>query len=376
MMVSTSSAAAHPEEKPFRIDFAIGEGFVLEKPDLFRFSTRLRAQFLYAIDDAAEVRQSLSLRRARITFGGYVFGKENSYRLELALSPRDMLVRDGVPQTTPILDFYFRFSHLRDLALQVGQYKVPFNRERLVSSANFNLVDRSLVSAEFDLDRDLGFDLRSKDLFGLGFLRYHLGIFIGEGRNTLDLSDFGNLYVARIEVLPLGLFDDLSEGDLDRSDSPKLSLGVAYAFVDDAKRERGLLGNRPADGGTTDTHNLHADLLFLFRGISLIGGFSWRNGSRNPGDTPPASEPRDAYGFFVQPGYLLPWFDLELVARFSRIIPFGDSSATLSSELGGGLNYYFVEHSMKMQADFFHLWRTNDLGNGSDVFRLQLQAAF
>ena len=373
---ASSTVAETKEEKPWRIDFEIGEGFVLEKPELYKLAIRVRGQFLYLLEDAEEAEQSFQLRRMRVSFGGYVFAKQIQYKLELAFAPRDLAYRDGSPTQSPLLDLYFRFSQLRDLTFQIGQYKVPFNRERVISSGDLNLVDRSLTNAEFALERDLGFDFRSKDLFGLGFLRYYLGMYIGEGRNTFELSDFGLMYVARLEALPLGLFDDYSEGDLERSESPKLSIGVSYAFLDEAKRDRGINGSVPDDEGTTDFHVIEGDVFFVWQGLSLLSEIFWRDGRRDPGEAAPAELPRDGWGFMIQPAYLLPFFDLEVAARFSRVNPRSGSSLTKISELGGGLNYYFVEHSMKLQADFFHLWDRSDIGDGTDVFRVQLQAAF
>ena len=76
------------------------------------------------------------------------------------------------------------------------------------------LFDRN---AEFTLDRDLGLDIRSKDLFGLDKLRYYAGVYIGEGRNTsnktIGAGDQGLLYIGRVEIMPLGSFDDYSEAD-------------------------------------------------------------------------------------------------------------------------------------------------------------------
>ena len=258
----------------------------------------------------------------------------------------------------------------------MGQYKVPFSLERSVSSGNLNLVDRSIVNKEFTVDRDIGLDLRSKDLFGLGLLRYYVGIYAGEGRNTFDFSDFGVMALARVELLPLGMFKDSKQGDLKRTASPKLAIGVAYAFVDNAKRDKGILGSVPEDGGTTDTHNATADLVFMWRGLSLFSAFHFRDGRRNPPNDAMTVDPvRDGYGLLVQPGYLLPWIDLEIVARFAMTRPsFSGSALDRKNELGGGLSYYFVSHSMKLQADNFTLWTTGE--DSENFFRLQLQAAF
>ena len=44
--------------------------------------------------------------------------------------------------------------------LWVGQTKLPGNRERVISSANLQQVDRSLLNSRFNIDRDFGFQLR------------------------------------------------------------------------------------------------------------------------------------------------------------------------------------------------------------------------
>ena len=79
------------------------------------------------------------------------------------------------------------------------------------------------------------FDLYSDDLFGLDLLRYHLGIYAGEGLNawedTIGAGDSGFLYNARLEVLPFGVFDEYTEVDFERSSTPRLSIGAASALL-------------------------------------------------------------------------------------------------------------------------------------------------
>jgi phosphate-selective porin OprO and OprP len=386
LLVSATTTATTADTGAFRVGFKLGDGFLIEQPNALLLNIRTRGQFLYTIENndlstapptLLGTTTSLQFRRLRVTFSGYVFGKQNVYRMELGFSPRDIAVRNNVARQTPLIDYYFRFTHLRDLTLQVGQYRVPFDRERMTSAGNLNMVDRSILNDEFTLERDLGFDLRSNDLFGLGFLRYYAGVFIGEGRNTFELSDFGLNYIVRLEVLPLGLYDDSSLGDLPRTPSPKLTFGVGYGYLDRAKRDQGILGIIPVDLGTTNFHLATADAYFVWRGLSILGAFFFRNGERNiPLNTIEFDRPRNAYGFMLQPAYLLPWIDLEIEARFDRIVPYGETLVTLRSDLGVGLSYYFVGHSMKLQADFFHQWLTNDLANSNNIFRLQLQTAF
>lgn len=359
-----------------------GTGFVFQTEDGdFSFAPRLRAQFLYTLEKAEgeDALQSLQLRRARLQFKGNYFGEANKYKVELALSPGDVGMNDGAPPATSILlDWYLDFTQLRDLTLRLGQYKIPHNRQRVVSSGDLELVDRSIVNAEFNLDRDIGFDLRSEDFLGLDILRYYVGVYAGEGRNTRGAYDLGMLYLARVEWLPLGMFDDYQEGDFERLASPKLSLGLGAAHLRNARGNRGILGGAPSDGGTTDINSFTADAVFRYSGFSLTTEWMLRDGTRDPGEAGEEEGPRNGFGGMLQASYLFPGTRFGVAARGSAIEPTGDdSSLAAQNELGAGVSYYFAQHPFKLQADYFRLGEEdgNDMAYAHQV-RAQLQASF
>jgi hypothetical protein len=258
-----------------------------------------------------------------------------------------------------------------------------------------NMVDRSMVNAEFNLDRDIGFQAMSKDLGGLGGrLAYYAGVFMGEGRNAFELTDPGMLFVGRLEVNPFGKFDDYTEGDLARSKKPGLSIGGAYAFQDRAHAARGNVGVYPADRGTTNFHHITTDLAFKWRGLSfatalhLRKGFNRTSGGAldDTGAVIPTVAARQGLGWYAQLGYVVPKIPLELVGRYGLVR--NNYGKTLSSlpdadEAGGGLNWYFVGHDLKLQLDYHRLW-DESMGmtpaerrsNGTDRVRLQFQVYF
>lgn len=380
--------------------FRPGKGLSLVSKDgRFAMIPRLRVQFLYSMvhENASDseleqelgepVAHSLQIRRARLQFTGHVFGKHNKYKAEFAFSPRDEGFRDAGPSRTPILDWYAEFDYLRDLTFRIGQYKVGYSRQRVVSSGNLQMVDRSAANGEFNLDRDIGFDFRSKDFLGLDRLKYYAGVFMSEGRDAFEFDDFHLMYLARVEYLPFGGFKDYSEADLERG-KPRLSIGAAYGFVDDAERDRGILGSTPSDGGTTDYHNVTADLMFKWAGFSLFGEFYWRDGKRRYGDATiddgmgnqipaPREDARNGLGWSVQPGYVVPRIPLEISSRYSQVRGLGnDTSMGDRDEVGGAISYYFAEHPLKLQADYFRKWDDAGISDGTDQVRVQLQVAF
>ncbi len=371
------------------VRFSPGRGLSIASDDgLFALNTRVRLQVLYSAEDAPgqDLAHSLTLRRARLVFTGNFFGADNRFKLELALSPRDEGIRDVFesdgPQRTPLLDYYLEFRQLRELNVRVGQYKVPFSRQRVISSGNLQLVDRSIVNGDFTVDRDVGLDIRSRDLFGLGFLRYYLGVYIGQGRDAVGADDFGLMYVGRLEVLPFGMFDDYQEVDFARSYTPRLSIGVGFAAIDRARGDRGILGTVPDDGGTTNTQHFAADVVFMYGGFSFFSEFLLRMGQRNPGDAVdpmgvliPAQPASEGWGLMAQAGYLLPNLPVEISARYGTTQPLGVfSTQRTRSELGLGLSYYVAQHPFKVQLDAFRIW-ADQFDVGATRIRLQVQAS-
>lgn len=386
-----------------RSKYKIGKGFtVASKDGRFSLQIRGRMQFRYDIEHPnlpdTQTHQILQVRRMRLLLQGTVFSPYIKYHFQFGFSPRDMVNdlpnEEGSVRRNPLRDARIEFDRLRDFTVWVGQFKVPFSRQRMLSSSNMNLVDRSAVNAEFNLDRDIGIQAMSKDVGGLGNrLAYYAGVFIGEGRNNYAVSDFGMLYVGRVEVLPFGKFDDYVEGDIGRSKTPGLSIGGAYAFQDRAHVARGVVGDYPADRGTTDFHHVNADIMFKWHGVTLQTALHWRKGfnRRSGGATDEMGDPialeaaRSGLGWYGQLGWVVPKIPLEIVGRYSLIRnTFGAASSLRDAdEAGGGINYYFVGHDLKLQLDYFRLWDQSmgaspaeRAANGLDRVRLQLQVYF
>lgn len=368
-----------------------------------RFSLQLRArvQLRYDLEHpnvaGESTRHMMQVRRMRLQLQGNVFAQHVKYYLQLGFSAKDM--SSGLPsepaiRRNPVRDARIELDRLRDATVWFGQFKVPFNRQRVISSSAMNLVDRSSVNGEFTLDRDLGLQILSKDVGGLGKLGYNLGIFFGEGRNAYEPRDLGLLYVGRVEVLPFGKFDDYVDADLRRTRSPKLSIGAAYAFQDRAHAPQGVIGEPFADGGTTNFHHFTADLMFKWVGVSLHSAFFLRRGAHrrsggaldeDTGMPIPTVAARQGIGWYGQLGWVVPAIPLEFVGRYALIRNiYGDrSSLHDSEEVGGGINWYFAEHNLKLQIDYFRLW-DESLGatfgeqarRGTDRIRVQGQLYF
>lgn len=386
-----SAATAPPPENPdgptkdIVIDHIPGQGVRIATGNgRFSFQTWLRTQlrdtFVHTPGTPDDLHHTLELKRLSLFFAGNVFGPHNKYFVQLVFDPRDLGLTGGQVTQSPIFDVILTFDYLRDLSIRVGQYKPFFSRQFIGGWGDLQFVDRASMQGEFLLDRDLGFDLFSNDLGGLDKLRYSVGVYAGQGRNNIQARDFHMTYLARFEVLPLGGFDEYVESDLERRAQPKLALGAAYAFQDDARLDRGVSGAVPADGGTTDMHSVVGDMMFKWRGFSANGEVFWRYGQRTGGDEVddlgepiPVVAPRNGLGWFAQGGYLLPMVPVEFAVRGGQLLPLGTTSMPATEELGGGLSWYLRGHALKLQADYFHTWIGAGIADGSNMVRLQLQ---
>jgi hypothetical protein len=376
--------------------FKPGKGLVFSSRDGdFSMAIKSRIQLRYEAEQDGDAdpkfEQVFMVRRARLQIAGNFFGKHNKYKLQMALSPGDMQFGEFGAKNSPTFDAIAEFDYLRDFTISVGQFMVPFNRQRIVSSGNFELVDRSLGNNEFQLDRDIGIQANSNDLFGLGKIRYLAAVFMGEGRDAYHFSDTGLLYVGRVEFLPFGDSTnrwDYEEGDQEHVEKPRLSVGAAYAYDQKSVHDRGVVGNLPSDGGTTDFHMATADLVAQWQGVSLSGEFYVRRGKRNFGDatvvdpdtgaTVPAAQAqaRNGSGWYAQLGYVFKPAPLGLAARFSQVLA-ADKKTSLKdgNEISFGPSWYIAGHNLKIQGDYAHFWQKK-LDDGHNAIRVQLSAGF
>ena len=334
------------------IKFRPGKGVEINSADDdFQLRIRVRVQMLYTYvngdvgpDESDEKDQNLNdfrLRRARFVFQGHFFGKHNQYKLEI-----DPLRRDNV-----VLDYYLDFTKNRDIQVRVGQYKISSNRQRVISSGNLQMVDRSRVNSEFTLDRDMSIDIRSRDFLGKNRMRYVLGLSTGNGLNNPQFTDFAMVYLARFEYLPMGIFRDMSEVDFART-KPRLAIGATYSFFDNANQDRGMFGEPFQDGGTADYHFVFVDAMFKARGFSAITEFAFRTGTRKLGDIIPTDpeydpdlpvDPRNGLGWMLQAGYLIPNQRFEFAGR-GAIKQATRSPTSLKDDyaITGSVSWYFA----------------------------------
>lgn len=310
-----------------------------------------------------DVESGFLIRRSRLKFSGFAFDPRVTYKIELGLSNRDISPSsdfDEVKQGSRlILDAVVKYRFADHWTVWMGQTKLPGNRERVISSQQLQMVDRSALNSRLNLDRGTGIQLHGKYKLGKMEIRPIASWSMGEGRNITINNVGGYEYTGRLEVLPFGAFTkkgDYFGADLTREEQPKLSIAATYDFNDGSARQRGNLGNFITDTNgtyvTNDLTTIFADLMFKYKGFSVMSEFATRTAAdKVAGGT--GSTFATGQAFNIQTGYNFK-NNFEVSGRFTQLTP---DDATWSSlpeqnEYTLGLSRYFKGHNLKIQSDF------------------------
>jgi hypothetical protein len=343
--------------------FSYGKGLGITSPDsLFMLNIRFRIQNRFAfatesLEDLDIKEVEARVRRLRLRFDGFIYNPKLTYVIQLSFSRGDMDFDDtGFPNV--VRDAIVLYSVNEHFTIGLGQTKLPGNRQRVNSSGDLQLPDRSIVNSTFNVDRDFGLQFYYNNK--IGFMTYVLrgAITSGEGRNV-STSDRGLAYTGRLELLPFGYFTnggDYFEGDLSREPKPKLSVGLTYSNNENATRTGGQLGVFLPPGQQRDIETGMVDFLLKYNGWALASEYL----NRSTIDPLILIDPIESdyafiykgHGFNLQGSYLFK-NNLELVSRFSEVKPdmeLADFTPYIK-QYTIGTTKYVKGHRVKLQCD-------------------------
>lgn len=330
---------------------------------------------------------NMLIRRSRLKFDGFAFTPDLGYKFEVGLANRDQSGSSEFTGNAPryIMDAVLMWRFYRNFELWLGQTKLPGNIERVISSANLQQVDRSLLNRLFNIDRDMGIQLRHQHYLSEKLLiREKIAFSQGEGRNVTTGNQGGHQYTARLEVLPFGEFTsdgDYSGADLAREPHPKLMLAATYDTNQDAVRTRSNLGPyMVTDTGLYEStiETLFVDAMLKYAGFSLMAEYALRDAGDpvavNSDGTPTGDVVLIGEGINLQAGYLLE-SNWEVSGRYTHVAPDGPvTGETPETQYTFGISRYLAGHKLKVQTDLSYL----DAGPKPDelMYRLQVEIHF
>ena len=330
---------------------------------------------------------SMLIRRSRLKFDGFAYSPKLQYKVELGLSNRDQSGASKYTSNAPryILDAVLKYNFHGNFVLWFGQTKLPGNRERVISSANLQQVDRSLLNSRFTIDRDMGVQLRHHFKLTDRFLVKEIfSIAQGEGRNITTGNIGGHQYTSRVELFPFGDFTgkgDYKGSDLKFEPSPKLSLGFAYDFNNNASKTRSNQGTYMTnDIGfySTNISTLFLDAMYKYNGFSFMVEYANRTAddafAKNSDGSLTGDEVQVGSGLNLQTGYLISK-TIELSGRYTNIsLDVNNSGQAHENQYTLGLSKYISGHQLKIQTDLSYAdigFKKNQL-----LYRLQVDIHF
>lgn len=376
-------ASAPPQREP---DAAGGpqvgygaDGFEVRDPgDRYRIVLGGRVQFRYASpysddpldpEELGRERETLtSIRRARVRLRGHVLSPKLTFNVQYDLV------------NTWLLDARVDYEVRPWLQLRAGQWKADYNRERVASSGEQQMVERSIVNRVFTIDRQNGAMVHGRVREERpGDSNYWVGVFNGGGRSRGN-DDWRPLWVARYQWNLAGGGVDFTGSDLDRTHALRAIVAVAASGNQSAYTRFSSDGASQVEDlptGETGEYRLvqwMAESAMRWRGVSLQQEYHWKRASnRTSGLT------RRLDGYYVQGGVFPHDFwrtaprPLEFTARYATVDPNLGSPEDHRDEVTIGANWFLRRHRNKLSADASRLRFDTLAGFTQATTRVRLQ---
>lgn len=222
----------------------------------------------------------------------YFFGNRRTFlRLSGEAGPQKLsfLVQANLTESDILLDAWMAYKPIEGLEFKAGQMlSVGNNREMLFIEDHLSFIDRSLLSRELSRSgREFGLAVSYGRPFGNFNWTLHAMLSSGDGANSFGVdsrdADLGGVkYAGRLDLLPLGLFEEGNErqmADLTGEEKPKLLIGLAGSLNIGASDRVGEghggveLYNVNGELEYADYRKVYADILLKYKGFALMGEY-------------------------------------------------------------------------------------------------------
>ncbi len=260
-----------------------------------------------------------------------------------------VLAADREDGSVGIEDFKIGYEINDEFDVAVGNFKLPFLREELLSSKRQLAVDRSLTTEFFTLDRSEQIQLG----YSSGNIKAAIAISDGldEEFSTIGADPVDFAITGRVDVTLMGSSSQGKDFVAWTSDDDTY-LGVGAAVHYQAGDDDNADNSSESDA---DYLAWTVDALFKSQGLSVMGAVTGGDvSSAAPGV---AGGERSPLGFLAQAGYMVT-DKFQPFVRYDYIDPDGDqadfgaaSEVDTVQALTFGANYYIQKHNLKLTGD-------------------------
>lgn len=339
---------------------------------------------------------TFELRRVRMKVGGHGYRPWLKYYFEVDWQPTRSSGDDHNDSAARIFDWRIMFEKYQWIQLQIGQWKIHYNRERVDSSGKQQFVERSIVNSVFTIDRQVGVMLHGHLAPGTLFdSRYYAGVFTGSGRGEAN-DDDQMMYMGRFQWNFLGRDLKWEQSDTEYHEKPAGSLAFA-GYTTTGKCTRwsssgcGSLGtnNSLGLGFTSDSNaadgqfrveGLVEEFAFKWAGLSIQHEYHWKQVKDSGGGIAGVGNSKtNLMGSYAQigyfPHYIIPVIPkpLEFAFRYAFVDPNVSAKDDKLQEFTFATNWFFAGHRNKVTMDVSHLTLAQPVGKDLTEQRVRLQ---
>ncbi|WP_111671610.1 porin [Algoriphagus litoralis] len=335
----------------------------------FRFSSP-DDQNPVTFDDFTNENQRLfKINRARLKIGGHAYQPWLKYYFEYELGQSNLL------------DFRVMLEKWPWLKFKLGQWKVEFTRERLISSGEQQLVDRSLINRQFTLDRQQGITVYGNlDGGGIANFDYWVAILTGTGRGSTANDDNRLMYFGRFQWNFLGREVPFEGGDLEISEKPAGVIALAGATNTSPYTRFSQSGGGSLEGFENGLPGQYLVKQFQLESAFNYRGFSWASEwHRKQIQDNINLTTTTLAGYYLQAGYFPHlvfnfWPEkMEIATRFAKYRPDITIPNNQQKEFAVALNYFFVAHKNKLTVELTRFEFQDQSLPQSDETRIRVQ---
>jgi len=360
------------------------KGFTFTTPDSnFQMHIEWRGQFRISyptdndpitLEDFGQEKVHLSINRARMKVGGHGYKPYIKYYLEYEVFGN------------ALLDFRFMFEKFSFLKFKIGQWKVQYNRERIISSGKQQTVERSILTRPFTVDRQQGISLFGR--VGKGKIydfNYWVSALSGTGRGKDTNDDSHLMYMTRLQWNMNG--ESLSFTGSDLKYHERFAAILAFGAVTNRSPYTRFStaggGQLPGfEEGVESQYRVNQwvqEFAFKYRGASLQQEFHWKEIHDFVNNTETTMTGNLAQiGYF--PHYILSGFPkaIEGFFRYAFYNPNDSINNDLQFEYTIGLNWFVSGHRNKFSAEisFLNFQSTTDQASDDNRIRVQWDVSF
>ncbi len=240
----------------------VAHGAEVLKTDNARMDVGGRLQllgFAQKLEDGARDNERfyLFLKQGRLNLSGNVDAWR--YQVMVAFGGEEEIKAPTPGISLSLLDMYVDvpLSFLGNTYVRVGQFRVPYSRERLTDSGSLLFADRSVQNLAFRVGRDVGATLYTQ----AGPLVAGLGIFTGGGRNIPERylpQTLGTPMVALRAGFDGGLGEDLFATRMNQAAPEKLQMAFfvnGFYLKDSLVGHSSVLNTRPSEKSLLNNGN-------------------------------------------------------------------------------------------------------------------------